>query len=102
MPALCRRVEKDADNLLMGVDQHAWPDGHGLVFRVSHKVPLAMRGRKSNRPLEFDRFPQIHSAHHNNKLYGSIEKIFQKHSISIACCCWVCFASADRILAALE
>jgi len=38
-----------------------------------------MRGRKSNPQLEFDRFPQIHNAHHHNKLYGLTE-LFSKAS----------------------
>jgi len=31
-----------------------------------------MRGVKSNAQFELVGFPQIHSAHHNNKLYGSL------------------------------
>jgi hypothetical protein len=70
--------------MLMSVDQilkfATDPGVKGSVFRDSHKAPLAIQFRKLRTRLAFVRFPQIHSAHHNNKLYSFL--IFRK----ISCC----------------
>jgi len=72
----------------MGVDQilHRMPGRTATAWFSAFltKCHLAMRGRKSNPQLEFDRFPQIHSAHHNNKLYGLTDffsKTFHKYCL---------------------
>src|SRR6266850_997624 len=79
--------EKGADNLLMGVDKilnlMAPEDSRGIVFHVSHKAPLTTRLYKPNARLEFLGFPQIHSAHHNNKLH-SFSKL--KEMSCCSCC----------------
>jgi hypothetical protein len=39
------------------------------VFRAFHKTPLLLCRCMSYSYFHFLSFPQIHSAHHNNKLY---------------------------------
>src|SRR6267378_2807998 len=72
----------------MGVDKilnlMAPEDSRGIVFHVSHKPLLTRQPHKSNARLEFLGFPQIHSAHHNNKLYSFL---ISKISWRGDCCC---------------
>ena len=37
------------------------------------------------KPLEFASFAQIHSTHHNNKLYSFLN--IQEHLVVMSCCC---------------
>ena len=69
---LCERCGKYIDGSRINIEEWDERIKWGGVFRVTHNVALVMGACKPTTRLEFLRFPQIHSDHHNNKLYRFI------------------------------
>jgi hypothetical protein len=71
-------VEKSCETCGFGVDGCGrnlaallYAHGPRSVFLCSHNSPLVMRLGCAATAMDAERFPRFHSAHHNNKLYGS-------------------------------